>query len=391
MPGSERQDDDTQADRALFARVIDLLRDRSADRDQARVEGLAQARMDLEAFQGFHPDSVPALRLLAEVTQHLGDIPATRQYIHRAELLDPWSMEILIISESLYAIESNLPGADPGVLPMLDSELNSGSITTEKLVEKAMGCFQLGQLERAYSLSKLAYRIEPEKGHHLLDVWTAGAALEPDRTRRDLIRLTDEAIQEPYLYLALGSIDNVMGLYGEAAGWLQRGLSIHMEDPYVYAMLLNELAYVLIRQSTGGNQADTTQLRAAVRHARRALERFPDKQANGFIKDTLGLAYLKLNEDDKAERYLREAVAKDPSSIARLHLAIILLRRFATADALAELKHIAAARPSLEAPHAEETAILNRVQTHFSRLENLLNLGGADDIKDALAILEGLA
>lgn len=51
----------------------------------------------------------------------------------------------------------------------------------------------------------------------------------------------------------------------------------------------------------------------------------------------------------------------------------------------------AAARPALESPHIEETLIINRVQLHLARLEVLLNPGGADEVRDALSILEGLA
>ncbi len=384
MPESSDQDTNIQQeDTALFAGVVDLLRRYRAASDPDRFAGdLDLSRQQLESFLAANPDSVPALRLLAEVSQRLGDLVRTREYIEKAELLDPWNLEILIISESLYNLEARESPRGPGQTPVLDSELSSGAISTEKIVEKAMGSFRLGQLQRAYTLSKLAFRIEPAKGHHLLDVWAVGAALDPERTRKELADLMQEESAQPYLYLALGSIDNVLGLYDEAVGWLQRGLSLRPDDPFVHAMLFNELAYVLIRLNV--------RLDAAVRYARDALALFPDRNANGFIRDTLGLAYLKLSDNDKALRNLREAVAKDAAVASRFHLAVALLRDHDTADALDELRQIASARPSLESPHVEEAAILQRVQSHIGRLEDLLNLGGADDIRDALSILEGL-
>jgi tetratricopeptide (TPR) repeat protein len=386
MPEQPEQEPVAQhSDSALFARVVELLRRQAASDDpQLLLQRLGQAREELEAFRAAHPDSVPTLRLLAEVSHRLGAMTETREYIRAAELLDPWNLEILIISESFYEEEARSQTRGRGEAPMLDSEISSNSITTEKLVEKAMGSFRLGQLERAYSLAKLAYRIEPDKGHHLLDVWTAGAAFDPERTRRELIELIPEAESQPYLFLALGSVDNVLALHQEAAGWLERGLALDLEqDPYVFAMLLNELAYVMVRTND--------RLETAVQYTRRALELFPDPQANGFIRDTLGLAYLKMGKTDKALRNLREAVAKDPTVIPRFHLAIALLTEKNPAEALVELDRIAAARPSLESPHIEEIAILERIQSHYSRLSDLLNLGGSDDIRDALGILEGLA
>lgn len=372
-----------QEEASLFARIVELLRRHRAGEVLAQAQtAFERARQDLKDFSRAHPDSVPALRLLSEVSHCLGDTRRTRDYIQQAERLDPWNPEILIISESLYEDQAQYAEVSPGAAPLVDSELRSGSVTTESLIEKAMGSFRLGQLERAYTLTKLAYRIEPEKGHHLLDVWTVGAALDPERTRRDLVLLEPEQSHQPYLYLALGSIDNVLGLYEESAGWLERGLSLKLDDPYVHAMLFNELAYVLVRRNE--------QLTVAVKLARRALELFPDRNANGFIRDTLGLAYLKMGQTDKALRNLREAVAKDATVVPRFHLAMALLSQHEIADALVELRSIAAARPSLESPHIEEIAILDRVQSHIARLEDLLNLGGADDIRDALAVLEGL-
>jgi tetratricopeptide (TPR) repeat protein len=124
--------------------------------------------------------------------------------------------------------------------------------------------------------------------------------------------------------------------------------------------------------------------------ARAALEMFPNKKANGFIRDTLGIAYLKCKEVKKAIRNLREAVSKDPTVIPRFHLALAQLMDGDPAGAQAELKIIADSRTSLESPHVEETAILDRVQANIGRLEHLLNLGGAGDIQDAIEILSGL-
>ena len=175
---------------------------------------------------------------------------------------------------------------------------------------------------------------------------------------------------------------NVVGQYQEAVYWIDRGISLSPKDPFVLAMLFNELAYVLAKQEL--------HIDRCVQLARTALELFPNPQANGFIRDTLGVVYLKRGDYDKAIQNLREAVRKDPTVIPRFHLSLALLKKRDAANALAELKIIAAARPSLESPHVEETAILERVQSNILRLEDLLNLGGADDIRDALGMLEGL-
>jgi tetratricopeptide (TPR) repeat protein len=375
--------DAAEGDPALFSRVARLLRRFEAEGSNAAYQQeLQAARDELQQYHNANPTSVPALRLLAECAQRLFDLPAARKYISEAELLDPWDLEILIISESLYEAEATEHKARPGEPLRLQSDLSSGVVSTETLLEKAMGSFRLGDLERAYSLAKLTYRINPVEEHHLMDVWAIGSAFDPNRTRAELIKLEQEGNPSPYLYLALGSVCNVVGQYQEAVYWIDRGISLSPKDPFVLAMLFNELAYVLAKQEL--------HLDRCVQLARTALELFPDARANGFIRDTLGVVYLKRGDYDKAIQNLREAVRKDPTVIPRFHLALALLNKRDAANALAELKFIAAARPSLESPHVEETAILDRVQSHIARLEDLLNLGGADDIRDALGILDGL-
>ncbi len=372
-----------EGDPALFSRVARLLRRYEAEgADQAYRRELQAARTDLQRYHNAHPESVPALRLLAECAQRLQDLKAARRNISQAELLDPWDLEILIISESLYETEAANSKPRPGEPLRLQSDLSSGSVSTEVLLEKAMGSFRLGDMDRAYSLAKLTYRINPVEEHHLMDVWAIGSALDPARTRTELLKLEQEGGSSPYLYLALGSVCNVLGQYQEAVYWIDQGISISPKDPFVLAMLFNELAYVLAKQGL--------HLDRCVQLARTALELFPDTRANGFIRDTLGVVYLKRGDCDKAIQNLREAVRKDPTVIPRFHLALALLTNRDAANALSELKFIAASRPSLESPHVEETAILERVQSHILRLEDLLNLGGADDIRDALGILEGL-
>lgn len=372
-----------EGDPALFSRVARLLRRHEAEgNNPAYQQELQAARAELLQYHNSHPESVPALRLLAECAQRLLDLQAARRCISQAELLDPWDLEILIISESLYEAEAASFKARPGQPLRLQSDLSSGVVSTETLLEKAMGSFRLGDMERAYSLAKLTYRINPVEEHHLMDVWAIGSAFDPGRTRAELIKLEQEGNPSPYLYLALGSVCNVVGQYQEAVYWIDRGISLSPKDPFVLAMLFNELAYVLAKQEL--------HLDRCVQLARTALELFPDTRANGFIRDTLGVVYLKRGDYPKAIQNLREAVRKDPTVIPRFHLALALLENRDAANALSELKFIAAARPSLESPHVEETAILERVQSHILRLEDLLNLGGADDIRDALGILKGL-
>lgn len=375
--------DDVEGDPAVFSKAAQLLRRYEAEgNDQAYRQELQAARDELQRFHNAHPASVPALRLLAECAQRLLDLKAARRHISQAELLDPWDLEILIISESLYEAEAACFKARPGEPLRLQSDLSSGVVSTETLLQKAMGSFRLGDLERAYSLAKLTYRINPVEEHHLMDVWAIGSAFDPDRTRLEMIKLEQEESPSPYLYLALGSICNVIGQHQEAVYWIDRGISLSPRDPYILAMLFNELAYVLAKQEI--------HLDRCVQLARTALELFPDARANGFIRDTLGVVYLKRGDHEKAIQNLREAVRKDPTVIPRFHLALALLENRDAANALAELKFVAAARPSLESPHVEETAILERVQSHILRLEDLLNLGGVDDIRDALEILKGL-
>ena len=194
--------------------------------------------------------------------------------------------------------------------------------------------------------------------------------------------LAEEVDGEPYLFLALGSINNVLGRWEEAGFWLDKGLALEMEDRYVQAMLFNELAYVMARQ---GQHLD-----GSLRLVRRALDLFPDKNANGFIRDTLGLIYLKQKKNDKALRNLMEAVAKDPGVISRLHLAIDLMRSQDRPGALKHLRMIAAARPTLDSPHLEETQILRRVQSQIGKLEELLNLGGSAELEEAEGMLQDL-
>jgi tetratricopeptide (TPR) repeat protein len=376
-------DDAAEDDPTLFFQVAQLLRSQEAEcvTEEFQRE-LQSARAELQRYHDAHPASVPALRLLAECAQRLFDFKAARRHISQAELLDPWDLEILIISESLYEAEAANQKARPGEPLRLQSDLSSGVVSTETLLQKAMGSFRLGDLERAYSLAKLTYRINPVEEHHLMDVWAIGSAFDPVRTRTELIKLEQEGDPPAYLYLALGSVCNVMGQYQESVYWIDRGISLSPRDPFVLAMLFNELAYVLAKQEL--------HLDRCVQLARTALDLFPDARANGFIRDTLGVVYLKRGDYEKAIQNLREAVRKDPTVIPRFHMALALLQKRDAANALAELKFIAAARPSLESPHVEETAILERVQSHILRLEDLLNLGGADDIRDALGILGGL-
>jgi tetratricopeptide (TPR) repeat protein len=374
---------EAHVDRELFSRVVDLLQKLHADCDSDEtLSSLASAMEELEQFQSVHPDSVPALRLLAECAQRLDDLSRARKYIDQAELLDPWNLEILIISESIYEAEADSSKCRPGQPLRVHNDLDSGVVNIEKLIEKAMGSFRLGDFERAYTLAKLAYRIYPENEHHLMDILAIGSGFDPERTRRELIILEDEDPPPAFLYLALGSVSNVLGLHDQATAWLARGISLNPKDPYLQAMLYNEMAYVMARQEIRFDQC--------IALARQALAVFPERQANGFIRDTLGVAYLKSGDTEKAIRNLREAVSKDPTVIPRFHLALALLNDKDPANALGELKQIAASSASLESPHVEETAILARVQSHIGRLEDLLNLGSANDIRDALEILDGL-
>lgn len=366
----------------LFSRVAGLLRLGRAGGEGVSEKALRAAIGDLEDHLAGHPESVPALRLLAECAQGLGEFNKARSYISRAELLDPWNLEILIISESLYETDAGSNRRLPGEPPRLHSDLTSGVVNADSLIEKAMGSFRLGDLDRAYTLAKLAYRITPESDHHLMDVLAVGSSFDPERTLAEFILLEKEGPRSAYLFLVLGSICNVLGKYDEATAWLAAGVELSSKDPYLLAMLYNEMAYVMAKREID--------LDRCVALARAALEIFPDKSANGFIRDTLGVAYLKSRDIKKAIRNLREAVSKDPTVIPRFHLALAQLMDGDPSGAHTELKIIAGSRPSLESPHAEETAILDRVQANMGRLEDLLNLGGAGDIQDAMEILSGL-
>jgi len=366
----------------LFSRVAQLLRRRRAGELPQDEITLSDAMRELEEHLVAHPQSVPALRLLAESAQVLGEFGRAREYISRAEFLDPWNLEILIISESLYETDAGSAHRRPGEPLRLHSDLTSGVVNADSLIEKAMGSFRLGDLDRARTLAKLAYRITPEIEHHLIDILAIGSSLDPQRTLVEFTLLEKENPRSAYLYLVLGSICNVLGRYDEATSWLAAGVDLSSKDPYLLAMLYNEMAYVMAKREI--------RLDRCVALARAALEMFPNKKANGFIRDTLGVAYLKSKEVKKAVRNLREAVSKDPTVIPRFHLALAQLMDGDTAGAQTELKIIAASRPSLESPHVEETAILDRVQANMGRLEDLLNLGGAGDIQDAMEILAGL-
>jgi tetratricopeptide (TPR) repeat protein len=325
------------------------------------------------------------LRLLAECAQQQSDLKNAQLSISQAELLDPWNLEILIIAESIREAQANQVH-HAHEQACLSSELNSGVVNADKLMEQARGSFKLGDLDRAYSLSKLSYLLSVDSGHLLLDIWGIGCALDPGRTYAELIHLEATGDKSPFLSLAIGSTCNVIGNYDEAVSWINKGITAAAEvspaDPYALGMLYNELAYVLAKQGV--------QLDHCVTIARTALETFPDPSANGFIRDTLGVVYLKKGEIEKAIHNLREAVAKDPTVIPRFHLAMALLQQQDAVGALAELKVVAAARPSLESPHLEETVILDRVQSSITRLEDLLNLGGSNNVRDALEILGGL-
>ena len=375
-------DSDKTEGRELFERLVALLRRPSGENEETNVS-IAETRPELDAFLKAHPHSVPALRLMAEVEERQGNRQQARALIHRAEIEDPWNPEILIIGETLAEAEAaSNPHSNPVAAPWLDSKISSTVISPDDLAEKALGAYKLGDLERSYSLSKLAYLLAPKQGHHLLDAWTAGAALDPARTHRELRLLEPEASEEPFLYLALGSIDNVLGRYEEAGYWLDKGLHLQPEDPYLMAMLLNELAYVMARQE--GRLDDCLGL------VRKALEVFPNRSANGFIRDTLGLIYLKKGQNDKALRNLQEAVAKDPGVISRLHLTVAMLRHRDTPGAILQLQAIANSRPTLDTPHLEESQILRRIQNHLPKLEDLLNLGGIEELQEAEKILADL-
>ena len=367
---------------ALFSQVADLLR---ANRTGARAElreRLIRARSDLEHFFAQHPYSVTCLRLLAECAQQLDDLPQAQQYIERAELLDPWNIEILIITESLHEAEADtLRRANPRTTPLL-AKIYSGVANADQLIELALGAFQLGQLERAYSLAKLAYLINPQNSHHLLDVWSVGAIFDPARTYAELRLLDRQSEPNAYLFLVLGSVCHVLHQYDEALEWIEKGMLLSPDNPYVSAMLNNEMAYVFVRK---GQHLDR-----AISLARTALEQFPDEKANGFIRDTLGVAYLKKGQLDKAIQNLREAVRKDPCVVPRFHLTVALLESHDAAAALQELKVLFAARSSLDTPHAEECAILERVQSNANQIEARLTSGGAENIQPVLQLLREL-
>lgn len=342
--------------------------------DTIEIEAVAA---ELSAFLDQNPDSVPALRLLADCAILLEQWEMARRHLERAERLDPWNLEILIIAESL-ASPPEPPDKKPG---LLQSSLQGLLVDPQELVLRAKGALRLGQLDRAYSLAKLAFLLQPQRLAFMLDVFGLGSAADPERTRTELEQLAREG-GPPSVYLALGAVCNVLGRYTEALQWLGEGLNRVSDDPYLQAMLLNETAYVMVK--TG------MQLERAVSVARSALETFPDPDCNGFIRDTLGAAYLKLGDYDKAVLNLREAVEKDPTAIPRFHLALAFLYQGKAAECLEQLRQLACAHPSLESPHVEETAILERVQVNFARLEQLLQLGGPEELEEVRRALSGL-
>jgi tetratricopeptide (TPR) repeat protein len=367
---------------ALFSQVADLLRENRAVARTALRERLMHARSDLEHFFAQHPYSVTSLRLLAECAQQLNDLPQARQYIERAELLDPWNIEILIITESLHEAEADSQRrANPRSTPLL-AKIYSGVANADQLIELALGAFQLGQLERAYSLAKLAYLINPQNSHHLLDVWSVGAIFDPARTYAELRLLDRQSEPNAYLFLVLGSVCHVLRQYDEALEWIEKGMCLSPDNPYLAAMLNNEMAYVFVRK---GQHLDR-----AVTLARTALEQFPNEKANGFIRDTLGVAYLKKGQFDKAIQNLREAVRKDPCVVPRFHLTVALLENHDASAALQELKVLFTAHSSLDTPHAEECAILERVQSNANKIEAHLTAGGAENIRPILQLLREL-
>jgi Tetratricopeptide repeat. len=378
-PGDEQA---SSEETTLFSQVADLLREHRAGARAELREQLIRARSDLEHFFAQHPYSVTSLRLLAECAQQLDDLPQARQYIERAELLEPWNVEILIITESLHEAEADALGrANPRSTPLL-AKIYSGVANADQLIELALGAFQLGQLERAYSLAKLAYLINPQNSHHLLDIWSVGAIFDPARTYAELRLLDRQSEPNAYLFLVLGSVCHVLGQYEEALEWIQKGLLLPPDNPYVAAMLNNEMAYVFVRR---GQHLDR-----AITLARTALEQFPDEKANGFIRDTLGVAYLKKGQFDKAIQNLREAVRKDPCIVPRFHLTIALLENHDAPAALQELKVLIAARSSMDTPHAEECAILERVQSNANQIETRLTSGGSENIQPVLQLLREL-
>ncbi len=365
----------------LFSRVAGLLRRHVfEDKHAETVDHLKQAWVDLEQYCLEHPTSVAAMRLAAECAFQLEQIPKARKYILQAESIEPWNSEILIISESLYEYESQ---QRVSITPVVfQSTIPFGAVNAEKLLKKAMGWFQLGQFERSYSLAKLCFAMNPVYEHILLQIVAIGSCFDPQRLYRELAVLLDLQILTPYLFLSLGSVCNVLGQYEMAAKWLSDGLDLNPRDPYLMAMLLNELAYVMAKQGKSLDQCAFI--------ARSALETFPDRKTNGFIRDTLGFIYLKKGDVQKAIRNFREAVSKDQTVIPRFHLSIALLKDGQIEDALHELKNIAGARPSFDSPHAEEMVILDRVQGNLKEIEYLLRTRKDESTLEALKILQEL-
>jgi tetratricopeptide (TPR) repeat protein len=384
MPGGNGENDASSQEGdsqqlELLARAAHRLRRFRQEglREEGEIEGAAE---ELAAYLEKNPQSVPALRLLADCAIILERWDLARRLIARAERLDPWNLEILIIAESL--VEP--PGADAETegTRLSASSLRDLLVDPAELSLRAKGAFRLGQLDRAYSLAKLAWLLDQQQLAYLLDLYGIGAAADPERTRREL-ELMVQQDPPPSIFLALGAVCNVLARYTEALEWLAEGVRrAGEEDVYLRALLLNETAYVMVKMGV--------QLDRAVTIARAALELFPDQQNNGFIRDTLGSIYLKMGDYQKAELNLREAVEKDSSAICRFHLALVLLAQGRAAECLEEMRKLVVCHPSLESPHVEEIMILERVQNHFSRLEQLLQLGGAEELAQARQILRGL-
>jgi tetratricopeptide (TPR) repeat protein len=364
------------SDMELFKRAKDLLQQEASPPQLEPV--YHQLRENLRQ----HPKSLPTLRLLAEYAHRQGLRQDTREYLYRAERVDPWNIEVLLVAESIHQTLSNSPAAGIKTLSHLRRNYEAGTVNAERLIEDAKGAYQLGNIERAYILAKLAYCIQPKNTFHIMDILAIGSSIDPERTKDELLFLEKTGRHSAYLYLALGSICNVLGLYDQSTSWLKMGTQLQLDEPIVHAMLKNELAYVTARQGR--------EFELCISLARQALDQFPDKQANGFIRDTLGVAYLKSGQIDKAIQNLQEAVRKDQTIIPRFHLALAFLHEGDAVSALEQLQHIATSKPSMDAPHIEETKIREQVQKSFARIEDLLNLGGADDIRDVLDTLNGL-
>jgi tetratricopeptide (TPR) repeat protein len=234
----------------------------------------ARALEYYDAALALKPDSGPALRQAAAVSEQRGELERALSYWMRVKKVDPDDPEIL---------------------------LGFGRV-----------CLRMDLLDDAETALVKAAALKPADRTYQYTLAAAKVGKKQFEAARHLVEpLVDQRPTDPQLHYALGSILYLEGQLNEAAAHLRESLRLQPEQ-------LASQYYLGLVVRDQGNDAE------AIAILQKLLQRFPDHAASC---EALGGLLLTAQRYEEAERRLRQAIQLNPKLVkANYQLGLLLAR-----------------------------------------------------------------